>query len=82
MDMAKLRDWLFGLGPEESLRIFHEYALDERDGAKAEWRDVEHVKYWSIVATAVLNALNEIRIKDGRMPVRADGDGRIIERTL
>jgi hypothetical protein len=34
------------------------------------------------VATAVLNALNEIRIKDGRMPVRADGDGRIIERTL
>ncbi len=81
MGKPTLRDWLFGLGPEEALRIFHEYAIDERDGGRATHEEA-HEKYWAIVAAAILNALNEIRIKDGRMPARADGDGRIIQRTL
>jgi hypothetical protein len=75
--MAKLRDWLFGLGPEESLKIFHEYAMDEYELGR-DANEKAHEKYWKVVSDAVLTALNEIRTKDGQAPVETVG-GRIVK---
>lgn len=73
-----LRDWIFGLGVEGVLRALHDYEIEERDEGLAIGLGGEaHAKYHGAAASKVFEALNAIRVQDGRSPLALDGRGRI-----
>ncbi len=73
MQDQKLRDVLFGYGPEGLLGHIYNWQAESRDRALDAGED-KQAKYDGLVCSAIMKAIQEIRISDGRVRLMLTGN--------